>query len=46
MEDFREWCGLPGVVGAIDGTYFDIRKPHHSPKDYFNFKSGGYSMQC
>jgi hypothetical protein len=46
MEDFREWCGLPGVVDAIDGTHFDIRNPHHSLEDYFYFKSGGYSMQC
>jgi hypothetical protein len=46
MEDFREWCDLPGVVGAINGTHFDIRKPHHLLEDYFYFKSGGYSMQC
>jgi hypothetical protein len=46
MDDFREWCGLPAVVGAIDGTHFDIHKPHHSPEDYYYFKTGGYSMQC
>jgi hypothetical protein len=26
MADFRDWCGLPGVVGAIDGTHFEIKK--------------------
>ena len=46
MNQFREFSGLPGVVGAIDGTHFHIRKPNHSPEDYFYFKSGGYTMQC
>lgn len=46
MAQFREFSGLPGIVGAIDGTHFHIRKPNDSPEDYFYFKSGGYSMQC
>lgn len=46
MVDFHDWCGLPGVVGAIDGTHFAIRKPHAAPEDYFYFKSGGYTIQC
>jgi hypothetical protein len=46
MADFKEWCGLPGVVGAIDGTHFDIKKPTVGPEDYFYFKSGGYTIQC
>lgn len=46
MAQFREFSGLPGVVGAIDGTHFPIRKPNTSPEDYFYFKSGGYTMQC
>ena len=27
MNQFQEWCGLPSMVGAIDGTHFDIQKP-------------------
>lgn len=46
MAQFREFSGLPGIVGAIDGTHFHIRKPNISPEDYFYFKSGGYTMQC
>lgn len=46
MAQFREFSGLPGVVGAIDGTHFHIRKPNDSPADYFYFKSGGFTMQC
>lgn len=46
MGQFREFSGLPGVVGAIDGTHFHIRKPNVSPEDYFYFKSGGFTMQC
>ena len=46
MGQFREFSGLLAVVGAIDGTHFHIRKPNHSPEDYFYFKSGGYTMQC
>lgn len=46
MAQFRQFSGLPGVVGAIDGTHFHIRKPNQSPEDYFYFKSGGFTMQC
>ena len=46
MAQFREFSRLPGVVGAIDGTHFHIRKPNDSPEDYFYFKSGGFTMQC
>jgi hypothetical protein len=46
MEEFQDFSGLPGVVGAIDGTHFDVRRPTISPEDYFYFKSGGYTMQC
>jgi hypothetical protein len=34
------------VVGAIDGTHFDIKKPTMVHEDYFYFKNRGYSMQC
>lgn len=46
IAQFREFSGLPGIVGAIDGTHFHIRKPNDSPEDYFYFKSGGFTMQC
>ena len=46
MAQFRKFSGLPRIVGAIDGTHFHIRKPNHSPEDYFYFKSGGYTMAC
>lgn len=46
MEEFWDFFGLRGVVGAIDGTHFDVRRPTISPEDYFYFKSGGYTMQC
>ena len=46
MAPFREFSRLPGILGAIDGTYFHIRKPNDNPKDYFYFKSEGFTMQC
>ena len=45
-HDFYNMCGLPGVVGAIDGTHVSISKPQHFPADYFYFKSGGYTLNC
>lgn len=43
---FQQFSGLPGVVGAIDGTHFAISKPRFCPSDYYYFKSGGYSINC
>jgi hypothetical protein len=37
MEDFHEFVGLSGVVSAIDGMHFDVRKLDISPEDYFYF---------
>ena len=45
MAQYREFLGLPGLVGAIDGTHFHIRKPNNSPEDYFYFKYGGFTME-
>lgn len=42
----EQYCSLPGIVGAIDGTHFEIRKPSLSPEDYYYFKTSGYSLQC
>ena len=33
------------MVGTIDGTHFDIKKPKMIPIDYIYFKTGGYSIQ-
>jgi hypothetical protein len=46
MQDFQEFCGLPAVGGAIDGTHIHIRKSYMAPEDYFYFKSSGYTIQC
>ena len=43
---FLDLCGLPAVVGAIDGTHISTSKPQHVPVDYFYFKSGGYTLNC
>jgi hypothetical protein len=45
MGEFKEFCGIPGVAGAVDGTHIHIRKPSIGPEDYFYFKSSGYTMQ-
>ena len=46
MVAFKDYCGLPGVIGAIDGTHFSISKPSHFAEDYYYFKSNGYSIVC
>ena len=46
MVDFKELCGLPVVVGAINGIHFHIKKPLLSPEDYFYFKTNGYTVAC
>ena len=43
---FQDLCGLPSVLGAIDGTHIAITKPSSGATDYYYFKSGGYSMNC
>ena len=45
MAKFQEWCGLPGLVYAIDGMHFYIKKPSMMPKDYFYSIIGDYSIQ-
>ena len=46
QQKFFNLCGLPAVVGAIDGTHVPIAKPQNVPTDYFYFKSGGYTLNC
>jgi hypothetical protein len=46
QRDFQELCGLPAIVGAIDGTHISIIKPRYGVEDYYYFKSGGYTLNC
>jgi hypothetical protein len=38
MESWRHQTGIPGIVGAIDGTHIEIRKPAKDGEVYFNRK--------
>ncbi len=45
MFDFKNWCGLPSMMGAIDGTHSFERKPSNAfPKDYIYFLKKGYNI--
>jgi hypothetical protein len=33
-------------VGAIDRTHINISKLRYGAKDYYYFKSGGYTLNC
>jgi len=46
IEEFKEWCSLLGVIGAIDGTHFSISKPTHFSEDYYYFKTNSYNLVC
>lgn len=37
-DDFFKWGKIPGVVGAIDGTYIPIKAPQENPEVYINRK--------
>ena len=39
MNRWRIQTGIPGIVGAIDGTHISIRKPCRNGEAYFNRKS-------
>jgi hypothetical protein len=46
MENFKQWCGLLNVHGAIDNTHIIIYKPitpFH--EDYYHHKTSDYSIQ-
>lgn len=45
-EGFRNLCGLPGILGTVDGTHFSIGKPRYGAVDYFYFKSDSYMVNC
>nr|CAI5832173.1 unnamed protein product [Callosobruchus analis] len=43
----RNIRNLPGVVGALDGTYVPIKAPHENPEVYVNRKCfHGITLQC
>lgn len=44
MLEFKMWCGIPLVHGAIDCTHFGIAKPVEFPEDYYYFKKGVYTI--
>ena len=46
VDSFNNLCGLPGIMGAIDGTHFSIGKPRYGSSDYFYFKSASYTIHC
>jgi hypothetical protein len=45
MHEFKDWCGLPNIHGAIGRTHIAICKPSKPfVEDYYYHKSGGYSV--
>jgi hypothetical protein len=44
IEGFENFCGLPQVAGAIDGTHIEIKAPFEYHEDYVNRK-GFHSVQ-
>jgi hypothetical protein len=47
MLDFKNWCGLPSMMDAIDGTHIFERKPSNAfPKYYFYPKKKGLQYCC
>ncbi len=45
MVDFKTWCGLPSMQGAIDGRHVSIAKPLEPfDEDYFYHKTCGYNI--
>ncbi len=45
MFDFKNWCGMPNVMGAIDGTHISMAKPSSAYyKDYFFHKIRRYNV--
>jgi len=45
MVGFKNWCDLPFVQGANNGTHITISKPLGPfSKDYYYHKTGGYNI--
>src|SRR5579859_1923756 len=41
MRTWKQQTGIPGIAGALDGTYIQIKKPSNqvAPEVYYNRKS-------
>jgi hypothetical protein len=45
MTKFKNWCGMPSVVGAIDDIHMAITKPSSAfAEDYYYHKIKGYNI--
>lgn len=45
MLDFKNWCGMPSVVGVIHGIHICIAKPTSNfSKHYYYHKTKGYNI--
>ncbi|XP_030848477.1 putative nuclease HARBI1 [Strongylocentrotus purpuratus] len=44
QQQFYEYCGFPGVIGAIDGTHVYIRSPGGDQALYFMNRKNRYSV--
>jgi hypothetical protein len=44
MANFKAWCGMPSVQGALNCTHIAISKPTTYLEDYWYFKTRAYSM--
>ena len=39
MDSFRRHRGLPGMIGAVDGSHITIKAPEECPENYVNRKN-------
>jgi hypothetical protein len=45
MLDFKNWCKMPNIMGAMDGTHINIAKlPNLFLNDYYYHKTRGYDI--
>lgn len=44
MEQFREIGNMPGVIGAIDCTHIQIRRPTCAPPGLYRNRKGYFSL--
>lgn len=46
MNEFKAWCGLPNVHGAINGMHISIVKSSSYPRNYYYHKINGYNVMA
>jgi len=46
VDGFKQLCGLPGVLEAVDGIHFGIKKSCFGSADCYYFKTGLYTINC